>query len=84
MAPRFLAYPAGSTVVPFPEKRSTRNGSGLGDTMSSVLDFWFGVSLDTKVAGATEKSDLEVCTWEIIAKTANCSLISIHFPLLLQ
>lgn len=65
-------------MVPFPEKGNTRNGKGLGETMCSVLDIWFEVSLDTKVARATEKPDLEGCVWEMIAKTA------IYLPLLLQ
>ena len=60
MAPRFLACPARYSVVPLPEKGNTKNRTGLGETMCSVLDIWFEMSLHTKVAGAVEKADLGV------------------------
>lgn len=78
MAPRFLACPARYSVVALPEKGNTKNRTGLGETMCSVLDIWFEMSLHTKVAGAVEKSDLEVYIWEMIAKT------TIHASLLCQ
>lgn len=59
-------------------KETQKNGTGLGETMRSVLDIWFEMSLHTKVAGAVEKSDLEVYIWKMIAKT------TIHASLLCQ